>query len=69
MTISELIEFLEETIKTHGDISVLVPTLYDPETLDSPLDVTVLDGGNTDPDYSQPSGHPSHHYLFIGGQN
>jgi hypothetical protein len=67
MKISELIMILTKALGTHGDIPVLVPTLYNPETLDSPQDVAVLDGDNTDPDYSQPSGHPSGHYLFIGG--
>ena len=69
MKVSELMKILEETIKTHGDIPVLVPVLDDPESLDEPMDVTVLDGDNNDPDYSQPTNHPTGPYLYIGGQD
>lgn len=69
MKVSELIKILENTIKTHGDIPVVVPTLDDPEFLDEPQDVVVLDGDNNEPGYSQPQIHPSGLYLFIGGQS
>ena len=67
MKISELIKILEADLKTHGDLPVLVPVIYDSETLAEPMDVAVFDGDNTDPDVSQPSGHPSGLYLYIGG--
>ena len=69
MKISELIKILEETIKTHGDLPVLVPVLDDPEALDEPMDVAVLDGDDPNLDYSQPGGHPRGPYLYIGGQD
>ena len=69
MKISELIKILETELKTHGDLPVLVPVLDDPDTLDEPMDVSVLDGDDTDPDYSQPDGHPTGRYLYIGGQD
>jgi len=49
-------------------VPVMVPVIDDPNTLDEPMDVAVLDGDETDPDYSQPIGHPPGRYLYIGGQ-
>jgi len=68
MKISELMQILADAIKTHGDVPVMVPVIDDPNTLDEPMDVAVLDGDETDPDYSQPIGHPPGCYLYIGGQ-
>jgi hypothetical protein len=69
MKISELIKILETELKTHGDLPVLVPVLDDPEALDEPMDVAVLDGDDPNLDYSQPGGHPTGRYLYIGGQD
>jgi len=69
MNISELISILKNTLETHGDLPVMVPILGNPVHLDDPMDVTVLDGDNNEPDYFQPLIHPRGLYLYIGGQD
>jgi hypothetical protein len=69
MTLTELISILEDALAEHGDIPVLVPTIPEPGSVAEPMDVAVLDGSCTDPDYSQPGGHPDGLYLYIGGES
>ena len=69
MNISELITILKKALETHGDLPVMVPILGNPVQLDDPMDVTVLDGDNNEPDYFQPLIHPQGLYLYIGGQD
>jgi len=69
MKVSELIKILENTIRTHGDIPVVIPTQDGPVFLDEPQVVVGLYGDNNEPGYSQPQIHPSGLYLLIGGQS
>ena len=68
MKISDLIKILQDNMKEYGDLPVMTPTQSDPETLDEPQDITVLDGDSDEEGYSQPENHPTGLYLFIGGQ-
>jgi hypothetical protein len=70
MKISDMIEQLQAVLAKHGDIKVYIPTDYGygGRTGELDIDVMVLDGSSTEPDYSQPKDHPEGFYLYIAGQ-
>lgn len=70
MKISQLISTLQAILAENGDINIYIPTysVYGGVTEEDDIDIWVLDGSSTDPDYSQPEDHPEGLYLYIAGK-
>ena len=70
MKISQLISTLQDVLAENGDINIYIPrdSGYYGATDEHDIDIWVLDGSSTEPDYSQPKDHPEGLYLYIAGQ-
>ena len=71
MKISQLISTLQDVLAENGDINIYIPTYsvyWGGVTEEDDIDICVLDGSSTVPDYSQPEDHPEGLYLYIAGK-
>ena len=70
MKISQLISTLQDVLAENGDINIYIPRAgcCGGVTDEHDIDIWVLDGSSTEPDYSQPEDHPEGLYLYIAGQ-